>query len=248
VVSNELTQADKHVIESLIVHVRTWRECAPTWSWKRAGEDLQRRCAELLGEVRANEKYMIAVGEIESLLVRLYEIGEHIELLNGEPSEDDYYYQDDPVARAASARKRGFVSEVLGNEPDDIDEEWRGELAKIDEVVGAARTLRPDKPLESDGIALETYKNYKIVRAILESAYPSTVKDRDVYDEMLKREMLDPKVRPGTFDKRIQRGRKELEGARATRHDKIKASRILLRKPITYRQPGEDEDFHDYGE
>lgn len=222
--SNDLTQSDRHVIEEVLIQIRSWRELAAgdwqaAWSWNKAGLNLQDRCGLLMGELQANRNYMTVAPEVVDLIERLHGIGEHLENMDG------------------------FVAYELANDPDAIAYEWNRQLDRIDEVVSLIRNLDGNMPVETDTKSVHQYKLFDQRKKIMEeSGLKPTVKE--VYDFLMDKKEISANTTLAAFRKNIERGDKKINGERPTRWDKIRESGSIDKSSLM----GDDEDdlsFHD---
>lgn len=220
-----LTQSDQRVIEEVLIQVRSWRELASgdwqaAWSWDKAGSNLQDRCGLMMGELHANRKTMTVAAEVESLIERLFEIGEFFQNFDN------------------------FALSELGGDPDDITCEWRNQLKLVDEIFSTARNLEGNMPLEKDTKAVHHFKLYDQRKKIIEES-GQKVTVEEVYQILLDKKEISAKTTLSAFRKNIERGDKKINGERLTRHDKIRESGSIDKSSLI----GDDEDdlsFHDY--
>lgn len=219
---DNLAQADRHMIEAVLVKVNGWIELTtsdllPVRRCDEIGLDLQRRCTELMAELDGVRAFMVVAPRVKTIIDRLNAIGEVIEGFHD------------------------YVAKEFGNDPDDSAAAWKTLMQQIDKAISEARNLKGKRIKALTELESKRYGQWKRMRErLVAEGRKSTVKA--VYDALMDHKQLRDGDQFDTFYQTVKRAKRKLGEGRRPKMDKVKGAGSIDKSRF---KPGQDQDDSD---
>lgn len=220
---DNLAQADRHMIEAILVKVSGWMELTKSdllpvpLRCDEIGLDLQRRCSELMAELDGVSEFMVVAHKVKKIIDRLYVMGEAIE---------GFHF---------------YVAEEFGNDQDDSAAAWKMLMQQIDRVLSDVRNLK-GKRIEA--LTEHESKQYGLWKQMKERLVEEGRKHtmRAVHEALKDHKQLQDGDEFEAFKRTVNRAKAKLGEGRRPKMDKVRGAGSIDKSRLT---PGQDQDDSD---